>query len=406
MELSTLTLVLLAFLAGLGLGMIFVRSLSKMNKNNENEALENRLKVMATTALKSNNESFLQLAEQKFKNLHQQSESGLEKHEKNIENLVKPIREIMEKTSEQMHNIEKQRKEEYGSLQKQIEMTMDAQQNLRKETGRLARALKQPQVRGRWGEMTLRRLAELAGMVEHCDFEEQVSTEDQAGNRLRPDMIVKMPNERIIIVDAKASINSYLEAFEAEDDSERESCLEKHARNMSERVKELSTKAYWKQFEHALDFVILFVPGDQFLAAALQKKPDLIDQAMKNRIILATPSSLVAVLRAVAFGWREKSLAENATKIQELGKSLYERIGVFVGHFQAIGKNLNDSVINYNKAQSSMENRLISSANKLAELGIPKTKDLNNTSPLDNHPNPPTKLVNSIDSEPPPKTEE
>jgi DNA recombination protein RmuC len=250
-----------------------------------------------------------------------------------------------------------------------------SQQTLAQETHNLAKALRRPEVRGRWGEITLRRLVELAGMVEHCDFQEQVHTsaEDKV---IRPDMIVRMPDKRELVVDVKTPLDAYLEAVEAKDDAQRELGLKRHARNVREHIRKLSSKAYWEQFSQSPEFVILFIPGDQFLSAALNEDPDLIESALSQQIILATPTSFVALLKAVAYGWRQLALADNAEEIRRLAEDLYGRLGTFVGHLNKVGKQLSSSVDNYNRAVGSLERKVLPGARKFVELGIHPKKEI------------------------------
>lgn len=338
---------------------------------------------LAGDALLNNSQNFLALAKENFKVLHREADASLQQREQAVENLVKPIREALEKATRQIQEIEKDREGAYGSLAKQLELTARDQNKLRMETQRLVQALKQPQVRGRWGEITLHRLVELAGMVEYCDFYQQESISDAAGNTLRPDVIVRMPNERVVVIDAKTSIAPYLAALETSQENEQKNLLEKHAQNIYERVKELSAKSYGHQFDHALDFVVLFVPGDQFLDAALKHKPDLIDQALAREVILATPTSLIALLRVIAFGWRERSLAENAHEIQQLSGQLCDRFKIFSDHLEEVGKGINSSVKKYNTAVRSFESRLMPSARKLREFGIAKAEGITSPSKID-----------------------
>jgi DNA recombination protein RmuC len=250
-----------------------------------------------------------------------------------------------------------------------------SQQTLAQETHNLAKALRRPEVRGRWGEITLRRLVELAGMVEHCDFQEQVHTsaEDKV---IRPDMIVRMPDKRELVVDVKTPLDAYLEAVEAKDDAQRDLGLKRHARNVREHIRKLSSKAYWEQFSRSPEFVILFIPGDQFLSAALNEDPDLIESALSQQIILATPTSFVALLKAVAYGWRQLALADNAEEIRRLAEDLYGRLGTFVGHLNKVGKQLSSSVDNYNRAVGSLERKVLPGARKFVELGIHPKKEI------------------------------
>ena len=257
-----------------------------------------------------------------------------------------------------------------------------SQQSLTQETQNLVKALRRPEVRGRWGEITLRRLVELAGMVEHCDFQEQVHNvgEDQI---IRPDMVVRMPNQRDLVVDVKTPLDAYLEAVEAKDDAQRQAGLQRHARNVREHIRTLSSKAYWAQFENSPEFVILFIPGDQFLSAALNEDPDLIESALAQQIILATPTSFVALLKAVAYGWRQLALADNAQEIRQLAEDLYGRLATFVTHMNKVGRQLASSVESYNRAVGSLERKVLPGARKFVELGIHTKKKIEKIDTLD-----------------------
>ena len=325
--------------------------------------------AMASEALKHNSGEFLKLAQENLKRFQSQAEGSLTQREKAVENLVKPIREALEKTELQIRHMENDRKEAYGSLTKHLETMAASQILLQGETRNLVQALRRPEVRGQWGELTLKRLAELAGMVDRCDFYEQEQVQTDSG-RQRPDMIVRMPDGREIIVDAKTPLDAYLSAIEAGDDETRKRELERHARKVRERVRELSAKAYWQQFRNAPDFVVLFIPGDQFLTAALDQDRALLEDALAAKVILATPTSFVALLRAVAFGWRQEALTENAEKIREVGEDLYQRLGTFADHLSKVGKSLDNSVNAYNKAVGSFDSRILPSARKFTELGI------------------------------------
>jgi DNA recombination protein RmuC len=248
-------------------------------------------------------------------------------------------------------------------------MLSESHRLLQDETRNLVQALRRPEVRGQWGEMTLKRLAELAGMVEHCDFCEQESVDTDAG-RLRPDMIIRLPDRRDIVVDAKTPLDAYLSAVEATDDAVRKTQLERHARNVRQRVRELAGKAYWNQFTDSPDFVVLFIPGEQFLAAALEIDHRLLEEALAQHVILATPSSFVALLRAVAYGWRQEALAKNAEIIREIGQDLYTRLATFGEHLAKLGRSLDSSVQSFNKAVGSFDTRVLPGARRFVELGI------------------------------------
>jgi DNA recombination protein RmuC len=331
--------------------------------------LEQNFIALSSRALKENNAAFLQLAQESLKQFHVQAKGDLELKEKAVENLIKPVREALEKAEQQIRLMEHERKEAYGSLTKHLETMVQTQQLLQGETRNLVQALRRPEVRGQWGEMTLKRLAELAGMVEHCDFYEQEHTDTEEG-RMRPDMIVRMPDGREIVVDVKTPLDAYLSAVEATDDDTRRKHLEHHARKVRERVRELSSKAYWTQFKSAPDFVILFIPGDQFLSAALDMDRSLLEDALKQKVILTTPTSFVALLRAVAYGWRQESLTANAEHIRDVGEELYGRLMTFSEHLMKLGRSLNSTVADYNKTVGSFEAKLLPGARKFSEMGV------------------------------------
>lgn len=337
--------------------------------------LEKTFAVLSHQALRENNQSFLQLATESLKQFHLHGKNELESREKAVENLVKPIREALEKTEQQIRSMEQERRQAHGSLTKHLESMAQAQQLLQGETRNLVQALRRPEVRGQWGEMTLKRLAELAGMVEHCDFYEQEHRDTEDG-RQRPDMIVRMPDGREIVVDVKTPLDAYLSAIEAPDDESRRRHLEHHARKVRERVKELATKAYWAQFKRSPDFVVLFIPGDQFLSAALDIDRELLEDALRNRIVLTTPTSFVALLRAVCFGWRQEALAANAERIREVGEELYRRLATFSEHLTRLGRGLDSAVEHYNRAIGSYESKLLPTAKRFSELGVNPTKGL------------------------------
>lgn len=347
------------------------------------QQLGDSFNALAAQALKHNSSEFLKLAQENFKQLHIHSQNALSEREKAVENLVKPIREVMEKTEQQIRQMEKDRLSAYGSLSKHLESMAETQRLLQSETRNLVQALRRPEVRGQWGEMTLKRLAELAGMVEHCDFFEQEQVRTEEGQALRPDMIVRMPDGRDIVVDAKTPLDAYLSAMEAVSDEEKLKALQRHARKVRERVRELSTKAYWQQFKNAPDFVVLFIPGDQFLSAALEQDRKLLEDAMAEKVILATPTSFIALLRAVAYGWRQQALAENAEKIRMVGEELYGRLGTFADYLSKLGRSLDSSVGHFNKAIGSFDSRILPSARKFTEMGIHAKKDLEEPAPLE-----------------------
>jgi len=340
---------------------------------------------LANQSLKSNSENFLRLAEQNLGTQQEKAKRELSEREKAVEALVKPIRDALDASQKQISELEKSRSEAYGGIKNQLEEMQLNQKSLTQETQNLVKALRRPEVRGRWGEITLRRLVELAGMVEHCDFAEQVHTVSDS-QAIRPDMIVRMPDHRELVVDVKTPLDAYLAAAEAQDDVQRKLGLERHAKNVRSHIRLLSSKAYWEQFDESPEFVILFIPGDQFLSAALNEQPDLIEYALSKQIILATPTSFVALLKAVAYGWRQLALADNAKEIRILAEDLYGRLATFVTHMNRVGRQLASSVENYNKAVGSLERNVLPGARKFVELGAHAQKDLEKLETLESVP--------------------
>lgn len=336
---------------------------------------------VAGQSLRANSEVFLKLAREHLGQHQQAAVATLTEREKAIETLVNPLREALSKTEQQIARIEKERAESFGALRASLEAVTLGQQMLHKETRNLVTALRRPEVRGQWGELTLKRLAELAGMVEHCDFAEQVSARNDEG-QLRPDMIVRMPDGRQLVVDVKTPLDAYLEAIEATTDEARAVALQRHAKGVAERVRQLSAKSYWAQFEHTPDFVILFIPGDQFLSAALAENPSLLENAIRQNVIIATPTSFMALLKAVAYGWRQTALAQNAQVIRDLAGDLYKRLGVFTGHLAKLGRSLGGSVDAYNSAVGSLERQVLPGARKFTELGIRPDKEIETLEPV------------------------
>ncbi|MDH5184318.1 MAG: DNA recombination protein RmuC [Gammaproteobacteria bacterium] len=407
LSLGLLALVsLLSLLAGLSLGYLLTqRRLSGLKEDNislrtqlqmqqqhaeeklqhmqaSREQLSETFTALSSHALKRNSEQFFKLAEDNFKHLQQRSQDLLAEKEKSVENLVKPIREALDKTEKQLHEMDKHSRETHGSLSRHLETMAQTQSQLQSETRNLVQALRRPEVRGQWGEMTLKRLAELSGMVEHCDFYEQehVNTEEGA---IRPDMVVRMPDGREIIVDVKTPLDAYLTAIEAADDELKQVALNRHAKNVREHVKALASKAYWNQFKQAPDFVVMFIPGEQFLSSALDVDRNLMEDALQQKVILATPTSLVALLRAVSYGWRQEQLAANAEQIRSVGEDLYSRLATFAEHLQKVGKSLNSGVDNFNKAVASFDTRVVPSARKFKEMGINAKKELESLDPVE-----------------------
>ncbi len=339
-----------------------------------NSQLKDSFNALAANALQSNNAQFLRLARENLEQFHIKAEGELEKREKAVENLVKPIREALDKTEGQVRKMENERQQAHGALTKHLETMAESHRLLQHETRNLVQALRRPEVRGQWGELTLKRLAELAGMVEHCDFIEQESLQTGEGAQ-RPDMVIRMPDRREIVVDAKTPLDAYLSAVESTDDEQRKHHLIRHARNVRSRIRELSAKAYWQQMKYSPEFVVLFIPGDQFLSAALEIDHTLIEDALAQNVILATPTSLVALLRAIAYGWRQEVLAENADTIREIGQEMFIRLTTFAEHLAKLGRSLDSSVSAYNKAVASYDSRVLPGARKFTELGISTKKE-------------------------------
>jgi DNA recombination protein RmuC len=337
---------------------------------------------LARDSLKSNSELFLQLARERLARQQQDAAQALQQRETAIESLVQPIREALVRTEAQIQSIERERIDSFASIKTQMEGLALGQNVLSRETRNLVGALRRPDVRGQWGEITLRRLVELSGMTMHIDFTEQQHRVTDSG-AVRPDMVVHMPERGDIVVDVKTPLDAYLAAAEAHSDEERNTQLKRHSQIVGARVRELSSKQYWSQFEHTPDFVVLFLPGDQFLAAALQENPALIDDALRQKVMLATPTSLVALLRVVEYGWKQARLAENAAEISRLGEELYKRLSVFGEHLGRLGKSLGGSVEAFNRAVGSLEQQVWPAGRRFEALGIRANRELEPLQPID-----------------------
>ena len=326
--------------------------------------------ALSAEALRKNNQSFLELATQTLGKFQESAKGDLEKRQQAISEVVTPVRESLAKVDAQINELEKNRAGAYESLHEQVRSLLESQQQLRAETGNLVKALRAPNVRGRWGEVQLRRVVEMAGMVDHCDFKEQQSVAGEEGGFLRPDMIVQLPEGKTIVVDAKAPVTAYLDALEAPDDAKRAEQLARHAGHVRAHIEALSRKAYWEQFDPTPEFVVLFLPGEMFFSAALERDPTLIEYGAEKRVILATPTTLIALLKAIFFGWRQQKLAQNAQEISKLGRSLYGRLSTMGGHVERLGKSLGKSVESFNQAVASLETRVMVKARMFKDLEV------------------------------------
>ena len=350
--------------------------------------------ALSSAALKSSSEDFLRLASEHLGKVVTDTKGKLGEHKVAMEGMIKPLYDTLKRYEEQIRVIEESRHKAYGSLEEQLRSLASTHEHLQRETSNLVSALKRPQVRGRWGEMQLRRVAELSGMSMHCDFTEQQSMDTEKG-RIRPDMIVHLPMEREIVVDSKVSLEAYLDAVSASAEDERKTKMEKHAQQIRTHMNKLASKDYWSQFKQSPEFVVLFIPGESFLSSALEIDNTIIEDGIQKRVIIATPTTFIALLRAIAYGWRQEQMTKNAQEISELGRQLYERMNTLVQHFDSIGSNLEKAIGAYNKAVGSMESRILPSVRRFKELGVTGADEIPVVEQIDQRP----RSLNLLDSD-------
>ncbi|MBN1960248.1 MAG: DNA recombination protein RmuC [Deltaproteobacteria bacterium] len=348
---------------------------------NTRQQLTEAFKALASDALSANSRSFIELAQTSLGQYQNAAKGDLEKRQLAITELLKPLRESLSKVDLRINEIERSREHAYGALLTELRSMAEAQQLVRTEAANLVKALRAPQVRGRWGEMQLRRVVELAGMVSYCDFTEQESVDTDNG-RLRPDLMIHLPGNKSIVVDAKTPLAAYLEAASSTDDNERAAQLADHARQLRQHILNLSRKTYWEQFQKTPEFVVMFLPGEMFFSAALEQDPTLIEIGAQKNVVLATPTTLIALLKAIAYGWRQEAVAENSIKIGQLGRELYKRITDLGNHFVRLGKSLNASVEAYNNAVGTLETRILVSARRFKDFEATSPNDLIEPPPM------------------------
>ncbi|MBI5183537.1 MAG: DNA recombination protein RmuC [Nitrospinae bacterium] len=337
--------------------------------------MTNTFNALSSAALKSSSEDFLRLASEHLNRIVTDTKGRLGEHQAAMDGMIRPLSEALKRFDDQIKTIEEGRHKAYGSLEEQLRTLASTQETLQKETSNLVSALRKPQVRGRWGEVTLRRVAELSGMSMHCDFTEQLSVDTEKG-RIRPDMVVHLPMDREIVVDSKVSLDAYLDAISAIAEDEKKGKMERHAQQVRAHMNRLASKEYWSEFEQSPEFVVLFIPGESFLSSALEIDNTLIEDGIQKGVIIATPTTFIALLRAIAYGWRQEQVTNNARQISMLGKELYERVSTTVRHFDDLGSAIGKGIDAYNKIIGSMELRVLPSVRKFKELGVTGAEDI------------------------------
>jgi len=350
--------------------------------------LGDAFRAMAAEALAANNQGFLTLATEKLDAARRDSDVALASRQQAIDALVRPVRESLEKVDGKIQQIERERGQAYGQLTQLVRSMADTQERLHAETGNLTRALRAPAVRGRWGEIQLKRVVEIAGMLEHCDFGQQQTLIGDDGGRLRPDLVVKMPGGRRVVVDAKVPLEAYLDAVETADDEERRERMSAHADQVRGHVLKLGAKSYWAGLDDTPEFVVMFLPSEAIYSAALEQAPSLIEEGVARKVLIATPTTLIALLQTVHFGWRQEKLADSARKISEQGRVLHDRLGTLVEHWSKLGGVLGRATEHYNAAVASFETRVIPAVRKLEELGAGSSKTVGDLDSVDTRPRP------------------
>jgi DNA recombination protein RmuC len=346
------------------------------------ESLSNTFKALSSDVLKNSSTQFLELAKLEFEKLQAEARGDLEKRQDAVANLVKPIRESLEKVDSNIRQLEVAREGAYRDLLTNVRQLADAHLRLEGQTTKLASALSNPQIGGLWGQLQLRRIVELSGMKENYDFQEQKGFVDD-DRRFIPDLIVYLPNNKCIVVDAKVSTKAYLEAIEADSEEKREACLSAFLGHIKAHIDSLKSKKYWEAVPNTTEFVVMFLPGENFLYAALNKDPALIESAAENNVILATPTTLISLFKAVSYGWKQEAIAENALRIKDAGEKLYKRLGTFVNHFSGIRKGLERASDAYNQAVGSLEARVLPAAREMKDLGLSGEGDFNKIEKVD-----------------------